>query len=92
MKTVVIPYSRGFSEDVKMVCIRRMMFKSSPTLRTRLTDIHSKVVYKILVAKCTLVKPETFNKDIGLEMSVCWATVGFKKLHVAFSCYSRVKN
>ena len=41
MKTVVIPYVNGFSEDLRRVCRRyniRVAFKSSPTLRSKVKD------------------------------------------------------
>ena len=58
VKTVVILYTKGFSEDIRRVCRRydiRVSFKSSPTLGswlTRVKDVlpvgmQSKVVYEI---------------------------------------------
>ena len=55
MKTVVIPYVNGFSEDLKRVCRRYNIRVASPTLRSSLSKVKDKlptsIKYRALVVE-----------------------------------------
>ena len=71
---IVIPYTKGLSENIRRVCRDygiTVVFKSGPTMRDRLTkvkdklctDKQSSVVYKIL---CSLLRRD--HKEIRNEI------------------------